>query len=211
MLASAAMDDDDELDEEERAALEAAIKKRKAKAQPASLEERIAERQAADNQRPVFVSKAQREAAAEEDAVEQAEIEVLMEEAEREQRQSYMQKVREDLRDQRVAEREGRPRGRNEPPATSAASADTVAVTKEDKDREKELQAIKDSCNRCPMLTPHACPRRRVAPSSMPARTGSAHAHGRAPRVCTRTVRRPRRQEEEEARGEDLRKVPLLL
>ena len=49
----------------------------------------------------VFLTKAQREALGAQEEQEQEEISLLMDEAEKEQRQAYMQKVREALREQR--------------------------------------------------------------------------------------------------------------
>ena len=132
-------DDDDELDAEERAALEAALAKRKAQ-QPASLEERLEEQKRANEMRPVFVSKAQREETQAEIEAEQAEIEELMQEAEREQRQNYMQKVREEMREKREKAHQ-----RPEVAKEKEKEAPKVPMSKEDVDKEKELQAIKDS------------------------------------------------------------------
>ena len=91
---------DDGLDDEERAALAQRAKRRRA--EPMSVEEKMREQQTrAEMGRPVFMSKAQREAAAAEVEAEAAELDELMQEAERAQRQEYMAKVRDDLREQR--------------------------------------------------------------------------------------------------------------
>jgi ATP-dependent RNA helicase DDX23/PRP28 len=145
-------DEEDDLDEEERAALQEALAKRKTGRQPASLEDKLAEKRTADlASRPVFVTREQRQQLEEEEKAEEAEITALMEEAEREQREAYMHRVREDLRDQRHLERESS-RGGSEARAGAAvgskAKREDRAVepqSKEEIDKEKEMLAIKDS------------------------------------------------------------------
>ena len=137
-------DDDDDLDPEERRALEEALARRR-ETQPLSVDQMRAQRdaEAAAADRPVFVSKEKREAIAAEIEAEEAEISSLMEEAEREQRQAYMQKVREELRTARTGTgaAERRPSAREAVVRPHAHAG----MSKEDVDKEKELQAIKDS------------------------------------------------------------------
>ena len=112
-MASLAFDDEEnDLDEEERQALEEALARRKRAAQPMSIADKVsAQREAALAQdRPVFVSRAQREAVKAEIESEQAEIEALMDEAEREQRDAYMQRVRDEVRHSRSGAGSGRGR-----------------------------------------------------------------------------------------------------
>merc|ERR1712138_187749 len=63
-----------------------------------------------------------------------------MQEAEREQRQNYMQKVREEMREKREKAHQ-----RPEVAKEKEKEAPKVPMSKEDVDKEKELQAIKDS------------------------------------------------------------------
>jgi ATP-dependent RNA helicase DDX23/PRP28 len=177
MASTVSFDDDegdDVLDAEDRRALEEALQKRKAAAKPMSLEDKLTQQraQAAALDRPVFMSRAQREAAAAEEAAEAAEIEALMEEAEAEQRQAYMQRVREQLRMARssAADDERRRRitsaadascarphtsgvggarggasGPGSAAASSALAADESGRNKEEVAKEKELQQIRES------------------------------------------------------------------
>ena len=129
-------DFDDEMDEEE---LEALLQReQKRKAQPMSLEEKVAQQQLAGTMgKPTFMSKAMREKATEDVEEEEKELEGLMEEAERAQRQEYMQKVRDALRNQRDQERSGRTYRPVEPKE--------APKSKQEQDREKELQQIKNA------------------------------------------------------------------
>ena len=140
-------EEEDDLDEEERLALEAALAKRRER-QPMSIEE-LAERQQAESARPVFLTRAEREAQQAAIDEEQTEIDALMEEAEREQRQAYMQRVREELRETRARGGErGSERGSERDRAAGVASArskEEVPKTKDEVDKEKELEAIKNS------------------------------------------------------------------
>ena len=110
------------------------------KEQPMSLEEKLAQqRQAAAEDKPVFMTKSERERLEAEQHREDEEMQELVDEAERAQRQEYMQKVRDALRDQRQQERSQRgyvaPRKKQE----------EAPKSKEELDKEKELQEIKNA------------------------------------------------------------------
>ena len=96
------------------------------------------QRQAAAEDKPVFMTKSERERLEAEQHREDEEMQELVDEAERAQRQEYMQKVRDALRDQRQQERSQRgyvaPRKQEEAPKS-----------KEELDKEKELQEIKNA------------------------------------------------------------------
>jgi len=125
------------MDEEELEALRQREAKRRQ--QQASLEEKMAERKhAATLDRPIYMTKREREAAELEAKKEEEEIQQLMDEAERAQRQEYMQKVRDALREQRERERSNRS-------ALPLPKKEEQPKTKEELDREKELQQIKNA------------------------------------------------------------------
>ena len=122
---------DDGLDDEGRAALAQRAKRRRA--EPMSVEEKMREQATrAEMGRPVFMSKAQREAAAAEVEAEAAELDELMQEAERAQRQEYMAKVRDDLREQReTVRRNAYGGGGGGGPSSSAAGASSSSAKAE--------------------------------------------------------------------------------
>ena len=100
--------------------------------------------------RPVFMSKAQREAAAAEVEAEAAELDELMQEAERAQRQEYMAKVRDELREQRETVRRNAYGGGGGPSSAAAGASSSSAKaeppkSKEEEDREKEMTQIKNA------------------------------------------------------------------
>jgi len=131
---------DEEMDEEELEALRQRDQRRKA--QPISLQEKVAQQQlAAGKGKPTFMTKAMREEAASAVEEEEKELEGLMEEAERAQRQEYMQKVRDALRGQREQERSSRGSG----PPRAPIERREAPKSKQELDREKELQQIKNS------------------------------------------------------------------
>jgi ATP-dependent RNA helicase DDX23/PRP28 len=130
---------DEEMDEEELAALRQREQRRKA--EPMSVQEKVEQQQRAANAaKPVFMTKAMREEARLTVVEEEKELQSLMEEAERAQRQEYMQKVRDSLREQREQERSART-------SMTARLAERKGEikSKEELDREKELQQIKNS------------------------------------------------------------------
>ena len=132
------IDGEDDMDAEELEALRQREKKRKA--QPMSLEEKMAERlNAAELDKPVFMTREMREVAEKEENDEEDEIQQLMQEAEREQRQHYMQKVRDAIREQRQNERGSRTI------AYAPAKPQEPVLTKEEEDKQKEMQQIKNA------------------------------------------------------------------
>ena len=145
----ACFDDEDELDDE-RAALEEAIARRKAQ-QPMSVEEKMAEQaERLNSNRPTFMTRSQREAAAAEIEAEEAEIRELEEEAEREERQRYMQRVREDVRRNNEKMSRSTAATRLLPSGKvvavgAAAAAPAAPKSKEEQAKEKELVQIKNA------------------------------------------------------------------
>jgi ATP-dependent RNA helicase DDX23/PRP28 len=83
--------------------------------------------------KPVFLTREQREALAKEEEEEKEEIAQLMDEAEKEQRHVYMQKVRDSIREARTSSTGSREREREAP------------KSKEEVDKEKEIEEIRNS------------------------------------------------------------------
>ena len=132
-------DFENEMDEEELAALRQREHRRKA--EPMSLQEKLAQQQQErERDKPVFMNKKERDESRAAVEAEEMELQSLMDEAEREQRQAYMQKVRDALREQREQERMSRTAQ-----ATRAVEKKEEAKTKEEIAREKELQQIKNA------------------------------------------------------------------
>ena len=89
---------------------------------------------AAQAEKPVFLSRAQREAMTRDEDQEKEEITQLMDEAEKEQRHAYMQKVRESIQE-----------GRNKRPAQSSRPEREVPKTKEEVDKDKMNEEVRNS------------------------------------------------------------------
>lgn len=116
------------VDDDEEMALSEAMAMRRAAHQPlCNAEAKI---------RPAFVTRAARKVAALEAKDETAEIAGLMEEAEKEQRHAYMQRVRDELRSQRAADSARR---------VAPLQNEMPTRTKQEIDKEKELTQIKNS------------------------------------------------------------------
>jgi len=143
MSTKRSFDDEDE-DEEYLAALRQREQQRR---QQTSTDERLGA--LGSDAKPVFLTKAQREALSSQEEQEQEEISLLMDEAEKEQRQAYMQKVREALREQREKGGPSRPvalGGSSSGGGAGASSSSREAPkSKEEVDKEKELEAIRNS------------------------------------------------------------------
>lgn len=103
-MAEDGLDADEDFDEEEAQALRDRETRRRQEALKA-VEDTTA---AAQAEKPVFLTRAQREAMEREEEQEQEEIAQLMDEAEKEQRHAYMQKVRESIQESRNKRRASR-------------------------------------------------------------------------------------------------------
>jgi len=121
--------DEGDFDEEEAQALRDRETRRRQEAQ--AVEDTTA---AAQVEKPVFLTRAQREAMVREEEQEQEEIAQLMDEAEKEQRHAYMQKVRESIQE-----------SRNKRPTQSSRPEREVPKTKEEIDKDKMNEEVRNS------------------------------------------------------------------